>query len=180
MLEKMENIMEENTQIDEDDKINQEETKEETTVEEVIDESTDGIKQLREEYKKLKAENKQFKADAMNTALGSLGLSADKGIGKAVTKLYDGDVTVDAIKEFVAQEFGEVSSSEQPSATPEVNNNVVEAQSRVEQLNKIGVNAEPVDVGQEFLNFVSDSNTKPKDSINAKLRMLDTLKEQNK
>ncbi len=116
----------------------------------------------------------------MNTALGSLGLSADKGIGKAVTKLYDGDVTVDAIKEFVAQEFGEVSSSEQPSATPEVNNNVVEAQSRVEQLNKIGVNAEPVDVGQEFLNFVSDSNTKPKDSINAKLRMLDTLKEQNK
>ena len=165
MLEKMENIMEENTQID---------------ATEAVDESTDGIKQLREEYKKLKAENKQFKADAMNTALGSLGLSADKGIGKAVTKLYDGDVTVDAIKEFVAQEFGEVSNSEQPSATPEVNNNVVEAQSRVEQLNKIGVNAEPVDVGQEFLNFVRDSNTKPKDSINAKLRMLDTLKEQNK
>ena len=124
-------------------------TKENT--EEVVDESTDGIKQLREEYKKLKAENKQFKANAMNTALGSLGLSADKGIGKAVTKLYDGDVTVEAIKDFVAQEFGEVSSSEQPSASPEVKSNVVEAQSRVEQLNKIGVNAEPVDVGQEFL-----------------------------
>ena len=106
-----------------------------------VEESTDGIKQLREEYKKLKAENKQFKANAMNAALGSLGLEADKGIGKAVTKLYDGEATVDAIKEFVAQEFGEVSSSEQPSATPEITNNVVEAQSRVEQLNKIGVNA---------------------------------------
>ena len=157
--------MEENTQID---------------ATEAVDESTDGIKQLREEYKKLKAENKQYKTDAMSTALGSLGLSADKGIGKAVTKLYDGDVTVDAIKEFVTQEFGEVSSSEQPSATPEVNNNVVEAQSRVEQLNKIGVNAEPVDVSQEFLNFVRDSKTSPKDSINAKLRMIDTLDKQDK
>ena len=157
--------MEENTQID---------------ATEAVDESTDGIKQLREEYKKLKAENKQYKTDAMSTALGSLGLSADKGIGKAVTKLYDGDLTVEAIQEFVAQEFGEVSSSEQPSATPEVNNNVVEAQSRVEQLNKIGVNAEPVDVSQEFLNFVRDSKTSPKDSINAKLRMIDTLDKQDK
>ena len=145
-----------------------------------VEESTDGIKQLREEYKKLKAENKQFKANAMNAALGSLGLEADKGIGKAVTKLYDGEATVDAIKEFVAQEFGEVSSSEQPSAAPDVTNNVVEAQSRVEQLNKIGVNAEPVDISQEFRKFVTDSNAKPRDTINAKLRMLDTLKEQDK
>ena len=144
----------------------------------VVDDSTDGIKQLREEYKKLKAENKQFKANAMNTALGSLGLSADKGIGKAVTKLYDGEVTVDAIKDFVAQEFGEVSSSEQPSE--DVVSNVVEAQSRVEQLNKIGVNAEPQDVSAEFLKFVRSSETKVGDSINAKLRMMETLKEQDK
>tara|TARA_S200002703_G_scaffold56757_1_gene49489 strand:- start:196 stop:699 length:504 start_codon:yes stop_codon:yes gene_type:complete len=167
MLEKMEKIMEENTQM-------------ENTTDEVVDESTDGIKQLREEYKKLKAENKQFKANAMDNALSSLGLEADKGIGKAVTKLYDGEVTVDAIKEFVAQEFGEVSSSEQPSAAPEVTNNVVEAQSRVEQLNKIGVNAEPVDISQEFRKFVTDSKAKPRDTINAKLRMLETLKQQDK
>ena len=59
-------------------------------------------------------------------------------------------------------------------------NNVVEAQSRVEQLNKIGVNAEPVDISQEFRKFVTDSNAKPRDTINAKLRMLETLKEQDK
>ena len=155
-----------------------EENTQQDTTEEVLDESTDGIKQLREEYKKLKAENKQFKANAMTSALSSLGLEPDKGIGKAVTKLYDGDLTVEAIQEFVAQEFGEVSSSEQPSAAPA--SNVVEAQSRVEQLNKIGVNAEPVDIGQEFLNFVSDPNTSAKDSMNAKLRILDTLAEQDK
>jgi hypothetical protein len=164
MLEKMEKIMEENT-----------EQIENTTVE---DDSSDGIKQLREEYKKLKAENKAFKANAMNNALSSLGLTADKGLGKAVTKLYDGEVTVDAIKDFVAQEFGEVSSSEQPSE--DVVSNVVEAQSRVEQLNKIGVNAEPQDVSAEFLKFVRSSDTNPRDSINAKLRMMETLKEQNK
>jgi hypothetical protein len=164
MLEKMEKIMEENT-----------EQIENTTVE---DDSSDGIKQLREEYKKLKAENKAFKANAMNNALSSLGLNADKGLGKAVTKLYDGEVTVDAIKDFVAQEFGEVSSSEQPSE--DVVSNVVEAQSRVEQLNKIGVNAEPQDVSAEFLKFVRSSDTKPRDTINAKLRMMETLKEQNK
>jgi hypothetical protein len=116
----------------------------------------------------------------MDNALSSLGLQADKGIGKAVTKLYDGEVTVDAIKEFVAQEFGEVSSSEQPSAAPEVTNNVVEAQSRVEQLNRIGVNAEPTDISQEFRKFITDSNARPRDTINAKLRMMETLKEQNK
>ena len=148
---------------------------ENTTVEE---DSSDGIKQLREEYKKLKAENKEFKANAMNNALSSLGLTADKGLGKAVTKLYDGEVTVDAIKDFVAQEFGEVSSSEQPSE--DVVSNVVEAQSRVEQLNKMGVNAEPQDVSAEFLKFVRSSDTNPRDSINAKLRMMETLKEQDK
>ena len=78
----------------------------------------------------------------------------------------------------LAQEFGEVSSSEQPSE--DVVSNVVEAQSRVEQLNKIGVNAEPQDVSAEFLKFVRSSDTKPRDSINAKLRMMETLKEQDK
>ena len=157
-----------------------EENTQQVTTEEVEDESTDGIKQLREEYKKLKAENKQFKANAMSSALSSLGLEPDKGIGKAVTKLYDGDLTVEAIQEFVAQEFGEVSSSEQPSQQPDINSNVVEAQSRVEQLNKIGVNNEPTDVRQEFQKFVTDSNNSTRDVINAKLRMIDTLKEQDK
>jgi len=165
MLEKMEKLMEDiNNRI------------EDTTEE--LDDSTDGIKQLREEYKKLKAENKQFKVTAMNDALSSLGLSADKGIGKAVTKLYDGEVSVNAIREFVTQEFGEVSSSKQPSE--QISNNVVEAQSRVEQLNKIGVNATPTDVSAEFMKFVKDPDIKTRDKINAKLRMMETLKDNNK
>ena len=150
----------------------------EDAIEEAV-ESNDNIKQLRDEFKKLKAENKAFKAQAMNTALESLGLEADKGIGKAVTKLYDGEMNVTDIKDFVSNEFGDAINAE-PVVENKVADNVTEAQGRVEQLNKLGINAEPVDISQEFNNFINDSNTSTRDSINAKLRMLDTLKEQDK
>ena len=150
----------------------------EDAIEEAV-ESNDNIKQLRDEFKKHKAENKAFKAQAMNTALESLGLEADKGIGKAVTKLYDGEMNVTDIKDFVNNEFGDAINAE-PVVENKVADNVTEAQGRVEQLNKLGINAEPVDISQEFNNFINDSNTSTRDSINAKLRMLDTLKEQDK
>ena len=150
----------------------------EDAIEEAV-ESNDNIKQLRDEFKKLKAENKAFKAQAMNSALESLGLESDKGIGKAVTKLYDGEMNVSDIKDFVSNEFGDAINAE-PVVENNVAENVTQAQGRVEQLNKLGVNAEPVDISQEFNNFINDSNTSTRDSINAKLRMLDTLKEQDK
>jgi len=152
----------------------------EDAIEEAVD-SNDNIKQLRDEFKKLKAENKQFKAQAMNTALQSLGLDAEKGIGKAVTKLYTGEPNIDEIKDFVSKEFGD-SINDGPTTTQQEQQtqNIVASQGRVEQLDKIGVNAEPVDISQEFNNFINDSNTSTRDSINAKLRMIDTLKEQKK
>ena len=150
----------------------------EDAIEEAV-ESNDNIKQLRDEFKKLKAENKAFKAQAMNSALESLGLQADKGIGKAVTKLYDGEMNVNDIKDFVSNEFGDAINAE-PVVENKIADNVTEAQGRVEQLNKLGINAEPVDISQEFNNFINDSNTSTRDSINAKLRMLDTLKEDKK
>ena len=146
---------------------------------EQAEDSNDNIKQLRDEFKKLKAENKAFKAQAMGTALQSLGLEPEKGIGKAVSKLYEGEMDIASIKDFVQNEFGDAINAE-PTSAQEQASNVVEAQSRIEQLNKLGVNAEPTDVGQEFLNFVRDSKTKPGDSINAKLRMMETLKQQDK
>ena len=43
------------------------------------------------------------------------------------------------------------------------------------------MNSVDIDVWeQEFINFVRNSNTKPGDSINAKLRMMETLKQQDK
>jgi len=159
-----------------------EEIKEEVAVEEV-EESLDNenIKQLRQEYKKLKAENKQYKAVAMDSALTSIGLSSDKGLGKAVTKLYDGDVTVDAITDFVSKEFGEVNAinaDTTPAAPP--NQNVIEAQSRVEQLNKLGVESTPADSFSDLNSFINNPETSVKSSISAKLHAIDAFDEQKK
>tara|TARA_R100000008_G_scaffold85741_1_gene76488 strand:- start:201 stop:734 length:534 start_codon:yes stop_codon:yes gene_type:complete len=151
------------------------ETNEEKT--ETLD-NVDNIKQLREEYKKLKSENKKYKVQAMDSALTSMGLSSQKGLGKAVTKLYDGDITVDAITDFVKTEFGEEVTSEAPEPAAPPTENVIEAQSRVEQLNKLGVDNEPADVMQQAVNYINDPSTSVKNSIGAKLAMMDQIKEQ--
>jgi hypothetical protein len=131
-----------------------------------------GIKELREEYKKLKAENKAYKQNVMNSALNSLGLEADKGIGKAVTKLYDGEVNSEAIAAFVQEEFGEVGAID-AKTEPDTTGNVVQAQSRVEQLQKVGVDNKPMNLMGEFKEYVNSPNTTTKQSIAAKLAMMD-------
>jgi len=147
------------------------------TEEQINTESNDdnAIAQLRDEYKRLKAENKAYKQNVMNSALQSIGLDADKGIGKAVTKLYDGEMNSESIAQFVQEEFGEGVSNvtNEPVQEPTVADNVVQAQSRVEQLNKVGVDNKPLDTMAEFKQFVNSSETSTKQSIAAKLAMME-------
>jgi len=107
--------------------------------------------------------------------LQSIGLDADKGIGKAVTKLYDGEMNSESIAQFVQEEFGEGVSNvtNEPVQEPTVADNVVQAQSRVEQLNKVGVDNKPLDTMAEFKQFVNSSETSTKQSIAAKLAMME-------
>lgn len=147
------------------------------TEEQINVESSDdnAIAQLRDEYKRLKAENKTYKQNVMNSALQSIGLDADKGIGKAVTKLYDGEMNSESIAQFVQEEFGEgvANVTSEPVQEPTIANNVVQAQSRVEQLNKVGVDNKPLDTMAEFKQFVNSSETSTKQSIAAKLAMME-------
>jgi hypothetical protein len=147
------------------------------TEEQINTESNDdnAIAQLRDEYKRLKAENKAYKQNVMNSALQSIGLDADKGIGKAVTKLYDGEMNSESIAQFVQEEFGEgvANVTNEPVQEPTVADNVVQAQSRVEQLNKVGVDNKPLDTMAEFKQFVNSSETSTKQSIAAKLAMME-------
>jgi hypothetical protein len=143
------------------------------------DTPTEGsIQQLRDEFKKIKAENKEYKEGIMNSTLSSLGLEPDKGIGKAVTKLYDGKANAESIKEFVQSEFGEQGNAINAAPEPQVADNVVQAQSRVEQLNKLGVDNKPADVLKEFVNFVNSPETSVNDSLRAKMAMLENDKQQ--
>jgi hypothetical protein len=147
------------------------------TEEQINVESSDdnAIAQLRDEYKRLKAENKAYKQNVMNSALQSIGLDADKGIGKAVTKLYDGEMNSESIAQFVQEEFGEgvANVTSEPVQEPTIADNVVQAQSRVEQLNKVGVDNKPLDTMAEFKQFVNSSETSTKQSIAAKLAMME-------
>ena len=141
-----------------------------------------GISELRAEFKKLKAENKELRTSAMTTALSSLGLEADKGIGKAVSKMYEGPVTVDDIKQYALDEFG-LGDSEvaaEPTSEPEASvvDNTVAAQQRVQNLQNLGVSNESKDIMDAFQEVLKQSDGDIRSSIKAKLQMMEGVKRQ--
>jgi len=145
---------------------------------EVEDVESGGIDNLRTAYKQEKAERKALQQELMNVALSSMGLDPTKGVGKAVLKTYDGKPNIEEIKSFVTEEFGDVVNStpvsnQEPQQS--VSDNVIQAQSRVEQLNKIGVSSQPVDVMDAFRDVVKSGNVTQ--SLRAKMALIE---QQNK
>ena len=141
-----------------------------------------GISELRAEFKKLKAENKELRTSAMTTALSSLGLEADKGIGKAVSKMYDGPVTVDDIKQYALDEFGlgdsEVAAEPTSEVEASVVDNTVAAQQRVQNLQNLGVSNQSEDIMDAFQEVLQKSDGDIRSSIRAKLQMMEGIQRQ--
>jgi len=141
-----------------------------------------GISELRNEYKKLKAENKELRTSAMNSALSSLGLEADKGIGKAVSKMYEGPVTVNDIKQYALDEFGLGDSEVAAEPTSELEANVVDntvaAQQRVQNLQNLGVSNQSEDIMDAFQEVLKQSDGDIRSSIRAKLQMMEGIQRQ--
>ena len=156
--------------------MSQDTTANDTNNVEVEDVESAPIDNLRNAYKQDKAERKALQQELMNVALSSMGLDPSKGVGKAVLKTYEGKPNVDEIKSFVTEEFGDVVEGAPAPQEPQVDvsENVIQAQSRVEQLNKIGVSSEPVDVMDAFNEVVSSGDVKQ--SIAAKLAMMENQK----
>jgi hypothetical protein len=145
---------------------------------EVEDVESGGIDNLRTAYKQEKAERKALQQELMNVALSSMGLDPTKGVGKAVLKTYDGKPNIEEIKSFVTEEFGDVVNStpvsnQEPQES--VSDNVIQAQSRVDQINKIGVSSQPVDVMDAFRDVVKSGNVTQ--SLRAKMALIE---QQNK
>jgi len=72
-----------------------------------------GVKQMRETIdrkddtiKKLEAELASFKDKEINNVFGKLGLSTDKGFGKALKQVYDGPVDLESVAQFAKDEYG--------------------------------------------------------------------------
>ena len=63
-------------------------------------------KAMREENKSLKEKLEVFEAQAKISVFKDAGLDTTQGIGKAISQVYDGDLNVEAIQTFAAEEYG--------------------------------------------------------------------------
>lgn len=93
-----------------------------------------GPKALREALERAKAEAAEarkeanaYKVRALEAAFREAGLDPAKGVGKAVAKEYDGEVTPEAIRAYAESEYGWEAPSQESAIAPVVR----EAQARV-------------------------------------------------
>ena len=61
---------------------------------------------LRAKLEETIAENRKLKAREMSRSFEALKLEADKGLGKAIAKEYDGEPTLEAIAQYAKDEYG--------------------------------------------------------------------------
>ena len=74
------------------------------TIEET--ETKDVPKQLREALKRSNDENAKLREQVMAKAFTDLGLDPTTGLGKAVSQVYDGDTSFEALAKFALEEYG--------------------------------------------------------------------------
>ncbi len=73
-------------------------------------------KGLRAQLEKTLAENRKLKAREMARSFAEIGLEPDKGLGKAIAKEYDGEISTDAILEYAKTEYAYTPPTENPDA----------------------------------------------------------------
>jgi len=142
-----------------------------------------GVKQMRETIdrkdetiKKLEAELASFKDKEINNVFGKLGLSTDKGFGKALKQVYDGPVDLESISQFAKDEYGfeptgQVEEITQPAPEPVLQD---DARARVAALDANSVSEVPQNVNEQLANIMKNGTVKQ--SMAAKLGLMEQQK----
>lgn len=142
-----------------------------------------GVKQMRETIdrkddtiKKLEAELASYKDKEIDNVFGKLGLSTDKGFGKALKQVYDGPVNTEAVAQFAKDEYGfeptgTVEATPQSEPEPVVQD---DARSRVAALDANSTSDVPLDVNEQLAKVLKGASVQ--DSLRAKLTILDNDK----
>lgn len=142
-----------------------------------------GVKQMRETIdrkdetiKKLEAELASFKDKEINNVFGKLGLSTDKGFGKALKQVYDGPVDLESISQFAKDEYGfeptgQVEEITQPAPEPVLQD---DARARVAALDANSVSEVPRNVDEQLANIMKNGTVKQ--SMAAKLGLMEQEK----
>ena len=137
---------------------------------------------LREQLKKEQARRKEAESQLVGLTLSEMGLNANEGLGKAVTKLYDGPVDKDSISKFVADEFNYVSNqsvSEAPVEEPASKvEQVIASEQRVQQLGTVSNPNESQDIMEQLNDVITKGSVK--DAIRAKVSLIDQINEREK
>ena len=151
---------------------------------EEFDAPENGVKQMRETIdrkdeaiKKLEAELASFKDKEINNVFGKLGLSTDKGFGKALKQVYDGPVDLESISQFAKDEYGFEPTGQvvQEITQPEPQQMVQDdARARVAALDANSVSDVPLDANDELVAALKNASVK--DSLRAKLNYMDKNK----
>ena len=139
-----------------------------------------GVKQMRETIdrkddtiKKLEAELASYKDKEINNVFGKLGLSTDKGFGKALKQVYDGPVDLESIAQFAKDEYGfeptgQVEVIPQSEPEPVVQD---DARARVAALDANSSSDVPKSLDEQLANVIRNGSVK--DSLRARLTIMD-------
>jgi len=145
-----------------------------------FDAPENGVKQLREaldrkdeQNKKLEAELASYKEKEIDSVFGKIGLSTDKGFGKALKQVYDGPVNAESITQFAKDEYGfeptgQVQDVTQPEPEPVVQD---DARARVAALDANSTSVMPQGLDEQLANVMKNGTVK--DQLRAKLNIMD-------
>ena len=145
-----------------------------------FDAPDNGVKQMRETIdrkddaiKKLEAELASYKDKEIDNVFGKLGLSTDKGFGKALKQVYDGPINTESISQFAKDEYGyepagEVQEITQPEPEPVIQD---DARSRVAALDANSNSEVPLSANEELVEALKNASVK--DSLRAKLNFIE-------
>jgi len=127
-------------------------------------------KAIREENKALRDELAQYQVKERDDLFKQIGLDRTKGIGKAADQMYEGDLAADALKAFVAEEFGEEVFGQQDSFRETVN-------AGQERLDNLASQAQAVNANQSVKDQIAEAQQtgRVRDSIATKLKALNEL-----
>ena len=145
---------------------------EENTVEET-QEDNNAIKQMRERIKELEGVEKEFKSVQQEKVIQDAGFDPASGQGKALKDLYKGDLEVDAIKAFAAEQYGWGEEAPAVQEQEAQKARVVTSQDSLDAVAQASVPVEPADVNDQISQAMQDGDWQTSSALKAeKLKAL--------
>ena len=145
---------------------------EENTVEET-QEDNNAIKQMRERIKELEGVEKEFKSVQQDKVIQDPGFDPASGQGKALKDLYKGDLEVDAIKAFAAEQYGWGEEAPAVQEQEAQKSRVVTSQDSLDAVAQASVPVEPADVNDQISQAMQDGDWQTSSALKAeKLKAL--------